>query len=59
MIDRSFSSMNHPCTFSETVASFNNTSADDIQYGDMDEHDLLSLGLKDVSANMEPSRHFF
>ncbi|EHN7002228.1 DUF3289 family protein, partial [Escherichia coli] len=44
------SSINMPCTLFETITLFDDFSADDMQYGDMEEQDFLSLGLSDISA---------
>lgn len=49
-------SMNLPCTLFETVSRFDDNSADDMHYGDMGEHDLLALGLNDISAKVDPWR---
>jgi len=45
-----------PYTLFETVGCFNDINADDMQYGDMGEQELLSLGLRDVSAKVDPYR---
>ena len=42
------SSINMPCTLFETITLFDDFSADDMQYGDMEEQDFLSLGLSDI-----------
>lgn len=46
------SSINMPCTLFETITLFDDFSADDMQYGDMEEQDFLSLGLSDISAKL-------
>ncbi len=46
------SSINMPCTLFETITLFDDFSADDMQYGDMEEQDFLSLGLSDISAKV-------
>ncbi|MCE9992919.1 DUF3289 family protein [Enterobacter asburiae] len=43
-----------PYTLFETVGRFNDNNADDMQCGDMGEQELLSLGLKDISARVDP-----
>lgn len=48
--------INIPCTLFETISLFDDFSADDMQYGDMVEQDLLSLGLSDISAKVDPYR---
>ncbi|HCD5788186.1 TPA: DUF3289 family protein, partial [Escherichia coli] len=50
------SSINMPCTLFETITLFDDFSADDMQYGDMEEQDFLSLGLSDISAKVDPYR---
>ncbi|KNC89039.1 YPO3983 family protein [Trabulsiella odontotermitis] len=56
-MDQSFnSSMYLPDTLFETVKCFNDSSADDMQCGDMGEQELLSLGLRDISAKVDPYR---
>ena len=50
------SSINIPCTLFETVTRFNDTSANDMRYGDMGERELLALGLNDISAKVDPYR---
>ena len=45
------SSINMPCTLFETITLFDDFSADDMQYGDMEEQDFLSLGLSDISRS--------
>lgn len=47
-------SMNTPCTLFETSHRFNDISADDMKYGDMDERQLRALGLDDISARVDP-----
>lgn len=42
-----------PCTLFETVARFDDYRADDMQSGDMEEHEL-ALGFRDVSAKVDP-----
>lgn len=49
------SSINMPCTLFETITLFDDFSADDMQYGDMEEQDFLSLGLSDISAKVDPT----
>lgn len=48
--------MNLPCTVFETMHQFNDVSADDMQYGDMDEQQLRALGLDDISTRVDPYR---
>jgi hypothetical protein len=48
--------INIPCTLFETITLFDDFSADDMQYGDMEEQDFLSLGLSDISAKVDPYR---
>ena len=49
-MDNSFSSsMYLPYTLFETVKCFDDRNADDMQCGDMVEHDFLALGLKDFA----------
>ncbi|MDI3358979.1 DUF3289 family protein [Lelliottia sp. V89_10] len=56
-MDNSFSSsMYLPCTLFETVSRFDDRSADDMQCGDMGERELLALGLRDISAKVDPYR---
>lgn len=50
------SSMYLPYTLFETVGRFNDNNADDMQCGDMGEQELLSLGLRDISARVDPYR---
>jgi len=50
------SSMFLPCKLFETVARFDDYRADDMQCGDMEEDELLALGLRDVSAQVDPYR---
>lgn len=45
-----------PCTLFETIRPFDDVFADDMQCGDMDEQMLLSLGLQDISARIDPFR---
>ncbi|HEX4503120.1 MAG TPA: YPO3983 family protein [Scandinavium sp.] len=47
-------SMYLPCTVFETKHKFNDTEADDMQFGDMDEQQLRTLGLDDISAKVDP-----
>ena len=54
MPDSLYLSMNLPCTLFETVSRFDNNSADDMRYGDMGEHELLALGLNDISVKVDP-----
>ncbi|WP_447205930.1 DUF3289 family protein [Enterobacter huaxiensis] len=42
-----------PCKLFETVARFDDYCADDMQCGDMEEDELLALGLRDVSAQVD------
>lgn len=49
-------SMDLPCTLFETVSRFNDVNADDMQCGDMGERELLALGLRDISAKVDPYR---
>lgn len=56
-MDHTFnSSMYLPYTLFEPVKRFNDDSADDMKCGDMGEEDLLALGLKDISENVDPYR---
>lgn len=56
-MDNSFSSsMYLPCTLFETVSRFDDRTADDMQCGDMGERELLALGLRDISAKVDPYR---
>lgn len=56
-MDNSFStSMYLPYTLFETVKCFDDRTADDMQYGDMGERELLALGLRDISAKVDPYR---
>jgi len=54
MVHSFSSSMYLPFTLFETVACFNDVNADDMKCGDMGEQELLSLGLKDISARVDP-----
>ncbi|WP_430381665.1 YPO3983 family protein [Trabulsiella odontotermitis] len=45
-----------PETVFETVKSFNDSSANDMKCGDMSDQDLFSLGLRDISAKVDPYR---
>ena len=56
MINSFSSSMYLPCTLFETVTRFNDSDAADMQCGDMGEQELLSLGLRDISAKVDPYR---
>ncbi len=49
-------SINIPFTLFETITLFDDSSADDMQYGDMVEQDFLSLGLSDISEKVDPYR---
>lgn len=49
-------SMNLPSTLFETTTPLNDNASDDMQYGDMNEQQLLSLGLHDISAKVDPYR---
>ncbi|ECF6053226.1 DUF3289 family protein [Salmonella enterica subsp. salamae] len=51
MID---TSIHLPYTLFETISRFNDNDADDMQYGDMGEPELKSLGLTDISAYVDP-----
>lgn len=46
--------MHLPYTLFETISCFNDNVADDMQYGDMGEQELKSLGLTDISAYVDP-----
>lgn len=48
--------MNLPSTLFETTTRLNDNASDDMQYGDMNEQQLLSLGLHDISAKVDPYR---
>lgn len=54
MNEDAFSSTNLPCTVFESDHKFNDTAADDMQYGDMDSQQLLDLGLVDISSRVDP-----
>ncbi|MGM8712568.1 YPO3983 family protein [Enterobacter hormaechei] len=54
MVHSFSSSIYLPFTLFETVACFNDVNADDMKCGDMGEQELLSLGLKDISARVDP-----
>lgn len=56
MVNSFSSSMFLPYTLFETVKCFDDRNADDMQCGDMGEHDFLALGLKDISAKVDPYR---
>lgn len=56
LYDISNLSMRLPCTLFETLHRFNDTSADDMKYGDMDERQLRALGLDDISVRVDPYR---
>ncbi|WP_048957222.1 YPO3983 family protein [Enterobacter bugandensis] len=56
MVNSLNSSMFLPFTLFETVARFDDYSADDMQCGDMGEDELLALGLRDISAHVDPYR---
>lgn len=49
-------SLHLPCTIFTTINRFNDTNADDMQYGDLNEPQLKPLGLNDVSAKVDPYR---
>lgn len=49
-------SMNLPCVLFRTVRPFDDVSAEDMQYGDMNEQQLLALGLNDISLKVDPYR---
>lgn len=51
MID---TSIHLPYTLFETISRFYDNDADDMQYGDMGEPELKSLGLTDISAYVDP-----
>lgn len=56
-MDHTFnSSMYLPYTLFEPVKRFNDDSAEDMKCGDMGEEELLALGLKDISENVDPYR---
>ena len=56
MVNSLNSSIFLPFTLFETVARFDDYSADDMQCGDMGEEELLALGLRDISAKVDPYR---
>lgn len=56
MVNSLNSSIFLPFTLFETVARFDDYSADDMQCGDMGEDELLALGLRDISAHVDPYR---
>lgn len=56
MVNSFNSSMYLPCTLFETVSRFDDRTADDMQCGDMGERELLALGLRDISAKVDPYR---
>ncbi|ANG94254.1 hypothetical protein A8A57_18325 [Lelliottia amnigena] len=56
MINGLASSMYLPATLFEIVTGFNAHYADDMKCGDMGDRELLSFGLKDVSAKVDPYR---
>lgn len=56
MLNSFSSSMYLPYTLFETVGCFDDIDAGDMQCGDMVEQELISLGLKDVSAKVDPYR---
>ncbi|WP_407829999.1 YPO3983 family protein [Trabulsiella odontotermitis] len=56
MVNDFSASMYLPDTVFETVKSFNDSSANDMQCGDMSDQDLFSLGLRDISAKVDPYR---
>lgn len=45
-----------PCTLFRTINPFGDYSADDMQYGDMNEQQLKALGLNDISGLVDPYR---
>lgn len=51
-----FLSRQLPYVLFKTVRQFDDFSAEDMQYGDMDEQQLLELGLKDISLKVDPYR---
>lgn len=56
MVNSLIPSMYLPYTLFETIKPFNDMNADDMQYGDMGEQELQSLGLRDVSSKVDPYR---
>jgi uncharacterized protein (TIGR03034 family) len=48
--------MQLPYVVFHTIHQFDDKSADDMQYGDMDEHELKSLGVSDISSRVDPYR---
>ncbi|WP_152960083.1 DUF3289 family protein, partial [Trabulsiella odontotermitis] len=48
--------MQLPHVVFHTIHQFNDKSADDMQYGDMDEHELKTLGVSDISSRVDPYR---
>ncbi|MFW0764496.1 YPO3983 family protein [Trabulsiella odontotermitis] len=56
MVNDFSASMYLPETVFETVKSFNDSSANDMKCGDMSDQDLFSLGLRDISAKVDPYR---
>lgn len=49
-------SIDCPCTLFKTINPFNDYSADDMKCGDMNEQQLRSLGLHDISGQVDPYR---
>jgi uncharacterized protein (TIGR03034 family) len=47
-------SMNMPRVIFSTFHRFENYYTDDMQYGDMDDHDFRALGLNDISTRVDP-----
>lgn len=47
-------SMNMPSVIFSTFHRFENYYTDDMQYGDMDDHDFRALGLNDISTRVDP-----
>lgn len=56
MVNPLNSSIFFPCTLFETVARFDDYRTDDMQCGDMGDEELLMLGLRDISALVDPYR---
>lgn len=56
MVNPLNSSIFFPCTLFETVARFDDYRTDDMQCGDMGDEELLMLGLRDISAPVDPYR---
>ncbi|HED3853665.1 TPA: DUF3289 family protein [Enterobacter soli] len=56
MVNPLNSSIFFPCTLFETVARFDDYRTDDMQCGDMGDEELQMLGLRDISAQVDPYR---